>query len=62
MYSPLISFSDFVKVAISIAIIAVIRMKSILYSATPYLMLCMLFVAYVVWNGGVVLGMFAVAI
>lgn len=60
MHCPLISFSDFLKVTVSIAIIAVIRMKSIIYSAIPYLALCMVFAAYVVWNGGVVLGMLTV--
>lgn len=60
MCFPLISFSDFIKVTVSIAIIAVIRMKSIIYSAIPYLVLCMVFAAYVVWNGGVVLGMLTV--
>ena len=54
--------SDFMKVSISIAIVAIVRMKFILYSAAPYLALCTVFAAYVVGNSGVVLGKFTVAL
>ena len=52
-------FPDFLKVAISIAVTAVTRLKDVIIATTYYLMICAVFVICVLWNGGVVLGEYA---
>jgi alpha-1,2-glucosyltransferase len=47
---------DYAKTVLSIAVVAVLNLKRVIPALIPYMFLLGSFAAFVVWNGGVVLG------
>jgi alpha-1,2-glucosyltransferase len=60
VYDPPVAeawLDDYIKAGLSISIVAALNIGKIIPSLYPFLMLVNVFAAFVVWNGGVVLGM-----
>lgn len=60
IYDPSVAeawLDDYIKCGISIAIVAALNLGKIITPLYPALMILNVFVAFVAWNGGVVLGM-----
>jgi hypothetical protein len=51
------TITDYLKTAISLAIVAAKNLRKTIGILTPYIVLLVCFVGFVLWNGGVVLGM-----
>lgn len=56
----LISFIDYAQTAFSILLAALKTLQAVVVTVLPYMILIAAFASFVVWNGGVVLGIFSI--